>query len=52
MTTAPCTCVGGVQLSDMEGLVSPQHNNGGIEEDGAPRGLAWMEGYGVVLGGG
>lgn len=31
------------------GLPGPDHNNGRIEEDVAPRGLAWMEGGGGVL---
>ncbi len=34
----------------MEGLAGPEHNNGCIEEDVSPRGLAWMEGYGGVWG--
>ena len=41
-----CMCVwGGFHPSDMEGLARPKHNNGGIEEDVAPRGLVWMKGY-------
>lgn len=34
----------------MQGLCSLGHNNGRIEEDVAPRGLAWMECYGRVWG--
>lgn len=40
-----CVCGGG-------GLAGPEYNNGRIEEDVAPRGLAWMEGYGGVFEGG
>lgn len=42
----------GFHPCDMEGLASPEHNNGCIEEDIAPRGLAWMECYGGVWGDG
>lgn len=34
----------------MVGLAGKEHNNGGIEVDAGPRGLAWMEGYGGLSG--
>ncbi len=49
-----CVCVRALRRvfhpSDMKGLVDPELDNGCIEEDVAPRGLAWMEGYAGVLG--
>lgn len=40
MAAALCVCVEGFHPSDMEGLAALKHNNGCIEEDVSPRGLA------------
>ncbi|KAK2842810.1 hypothetical protein Q5P01_013010 [Channa striata] len=45
-----CVTEEGVHPSDMESLAALEHNNGRIEGDVAPRGLAWMEGYVGVWG--